>query len=157
MNIRQANLKDANHISELISDLALKYIAPNCTSEGLNLLIRSMKPEMIAQYMSTNCLYHIIEENNQIAGVIAIRDNSHLFHMFVAAEFQGKGLAKILWHHAREICLKNGNTGTFTVNSAINAKSVYLKLGFKPISAIRTHKGILDIPMTLKLAAADNN
>ena len=157
MNIRQANLKDVNHISELISDLALKYIAPNCTSDGLNLLIRSLKPKMIAQYMTTNCLYHILEENNQIAGVIAIRDNSHLFHMFVADEFQGKGLAKMLWHHAREICLKSGNTGSFTVNSAVNAKSVYLKFGFEPISEVRTHKGILDIPMTLNLATNSNN
>jgi len=155
MNIRQANLKDVNQISELISDLSLKYIAPDCKSEGLNLLIRSMKPEMITQYMSTNCLYHVVEDNNQIAGVIAIRDNSHLFHMFVADKFQGKGLARMLWHHAKDLCLLNGNTGTFTVNSALNAKSVYLKLGFKPISGVRTHKGILDIPM--QITSTDNN
>jgi N-acetylglutamate synthase-like GNAT family acetyltransferase len=155
MHIRQANLKDVNQISELISNLSLKYIAPDCTSEGLNLLIRSMKPEMITQYMSTNCLYHVVEDNNQIAGVIAIRDNSHLFHMFVADKFQGKGLAKMLWHHAKDLCLLNGNTGTFTVNSALNAKSVYLKLGFKPISGVRTHKGILDIPM--QITYTDNN
>ena len=77
--------------------------------------------------------------------------------VFVAAEFQGKGLAKMLWQHAREICLKNGNTGSFTVNSAVNAKPVYLKLGFKPISEVRTHKGILDIPMTFNLAVNGNN
>jgi len=42
------------------------------------------------------------------------------------------------------------------VNSALNAESVYLKLGFKPISGVRTNKGILDIPMTLKLAIGNN-
>jgi len=36
-------------------------------------------------------------------------------------------------------------------------ESVYLKLGFKPISGVRTNKGILDIPMTLNLASTGNN
>ncbi|PAJ73983.1 GNAT family N-acetyltransferase [Pseudoalteromonas sp. NBT06-2] len=149
MFIKQATHKDVNEISELISRLSLKYIAPNCSDQGIELLIESMKPNSLTQYMNTNYLYHIIKDDNVLVGVIAIRDNSHLFHMFVADTYQGKGIAKKLWLYAKGVCFKNGNVGKFTVNSALNAKSVYLKLGFKPIAGIRENKGVKDIPMIL--------
>jgi len=156
MKIRQANYADVNKISTLLCNLSLKYIAPHCSDEGIELLIKSMQPDSIVQYMNSNCLYHIIEVNNVLAGVIAMRDNRHLFHMFVADNYQGNGLAKKLWLYAKNVCLINGNHGHFTVNSAVNAQAVYLKLGFKPLSGIRDNQGIKDIPMILKPTRLNN-
>ncbi|EFP95378.1 hypothetical protein VIBC2010_15124 [Vibrio caribbeanicus ATCC BAA-2122] len=39
----------------------------------------------------------------------------------------------------------------FTVNSAINAKSVYLSFGFVETQGIRNRSGMIDIPMVLNI------
>ncbi|MFA0492056.1 GNAT family N-acetyltransferase [Vibrio splendidus] len=40
----------------------------------------------------------------------------------------------------------------FTVNSAVNAESVYSRFGFKRTEGIRNRQGMIDIPMLLDLA-----
>nr|WP_297893633.1 GNAT family N-acetyltransferase [Shewanella sp.] len=44
-----------------------------------------------------------------------------------------------------------GNPGTFTVNSAVNALPIYQRFGFIAQSDIRERGGIRDIPMQLVL------
>lgn len=51
-------------------------------------------------------------------GVVGVRDNSHLYHLFVAKPFQGCGLGRRLWEHAKAQYLAAGNPGVFTVNRA---------------------------------------
>jgi len=83
--------------------------------------------------------------------VIGIKENSHLYHLFVADPFQGRGHAQQLWQHAKAECLASGNPGVFTVNSALNAAPVYRKWGFEPLCEVRERSGIKDIPMRLLL------
>jgi GNAT superfamily N-acetyltransferase len=156
MQIRQASNQDAARISELLIRLAEQDILPSCTISGGQKLLQSMSPDAIAGYLNGSFRYHLLEEQAQLGkgrlvGVIGMRDNSHLYHLFVAETHQGLGLGKRLWLHAKDECLANGNTGRFTVNSALNAKNVYLKLGFVPLGTIRENQGIKDIPMELVL------
>ncbi|SFC06617.1 Acetyltransferase (GNAT) domain-containing protein [Pseudoalteromonas denitrificans DSM 6059] len=113
--------------------------------------MQSMSVESIQRYIDTNYQYLVCEDQSKIMAVIAIRDNSHLFHLFVSDTYQGKGLAKRLWLLAANNSITQGNTGYFTVNSALNAQKIYLKLGFTPVSEVRIRKGIKDIPMEIYL------
>jgi GNAT superfamily N-acetyltransferase len=160
MKIRQASNQDAARISELLIRLAEQDILPSCTVSGGQKLLESMSPDAIAGYLNGTFRYHLVEEQvaeqaldpqKRLVGVIGMRDNSHLYHLFVAKTHQGLGLGKRLWLHAKDECLAKGNTGRFTVNSALNAQNVYLKLGFVPLGAIRENHGIKDIPMELVL------
>ena len=45
--------------------------------------------------------YSVAEYGSFLAGVVAGRDGTHLFHLFVASEFQRQGLAMRLWYNAR--------------------------------------------------------
>ena len=44
-----------------------------------------------------------------LAGVIAVRDTTHVHHLFVAPEFQRKGLAGKLWARAKADAVSSGN------------------------------------------------
>jgi GNAT superfamily N-acetyltransferase len=156
MKIRQASYGDATKISELVIRLAVQDILPSCSASGGQTLLESMSPDAIAGYLGGSYHYYLLEDHTPagqkpLVGVIGIRDNNHLYHLFVAKTHQGLGLGKRLWLHAKDECLAKGNTGRFTVNSALNAQNVYLKLGFTPLGAIRENQGIKDIPMELVL------
>ena len=151
MKIRAARHTDVEAISQLIEPLVTKYISPSCSEQGVEILLRSMSGQSIENYFSAGYQYWLGEIDNQLMAVIGIKDNSHLYHLFVADCFQGKGHAHQLWQHAKAECLALGNPGIFTVNSALNATPVYRKWGFEPVSEVRQRSGIKDIAMRLQL------
>ncbi len=91
-------------------------------------------------------------KKSEIIGVAGIRDSSHLFHLFVSDNYQGQGLSRKLWERIKSEALTNGNSGRFTVNSAINSESIYLSFGFIRTGEIRNRDGMIDIPMELETA-----
>ncbi len=86
-----------------------------------------------------------------MAGVVALRNNRHLYHLFVAPEFQGRGLGRQLWSHAREFALGTGNPGEFTVNASRNAVVVYERFGFAPVGPEVQQHGVAFVPMRLTM------
>ena len=66
----------------------------------------------------------------RVVGVVGVRDNSHVHHMFVAERYQRCGLATDLWRVAREACLEAGTPARFTVFSSKYALGVYRAFGF---------------------------
>jgi len=151
MKIRTARYADVEAISQLIAPLVIKHILPGCSEQGAEILLKSMNSESIENYFSFGYQYWLGEVDNQLMAVIGIKENSHLYHLFVADPFQGRGHAQQLWQHAKAECLASGNPGVFTVNSALNAAPVYRKWGFEPLCEVRERSGIKDIPMRLLL------
>ncbi len=117
MEIRAATLKDAPFISALLRELTGRFIAHELSEEAAGRLLESMDEAAIREYMASGCRYRVAEENGEVIGVAAVKDNSRLFHLFVAEGFQRKGLARRLWDVARETCLRAGNPGVFTTVS----------------------------------------
>lgn len=149
MTLRQAQLSDALKMSELITILAKEHILPSCSALGGQRLLAAMNLESMEGYLAGPFRYYLAEQEGVLAGLVGMRDNSHLYHLFVANTHQGQGLARRLWDMAKADCQTRGNQGRFTVNSAINAQEVYLKLGFVALGGIRDNQGIKDIPMAL--------
>ena len=108
-----------------------------------------MTADAISQNMQSGYSYHVAEFKGLIKGVVAVRDNTHLYHLFVAEQFHRKGIAKKLWQHAMKECLRDGNTGEFTVNSSAYALGVYRKLGFVAQSGPQEKNGVVFYPMKL--------
>jgi len=130
LSMRPATLDDADTISALITSLAEQYITGEFTEEGRATLLRSMTPDAIRSHIAEGYRYHVAEASGNLAGVVATRDNAHLYHLFVAERFHGQGLARELWLLASRACLKEGNPGQFTVNSSRFAVGFYEKMGF---------------------------
>ncbi|CCN72906.1 GNAT family N-acetyltransferase [Vibrio nigripulchritudo] len=151
IDIRKAEISDAKAISELILPLTKKYVCPTCDASVHSILLNSMSEESIGKYLSTNYNYVVaISTNNEVVGVAGIRDQTHLYHLFVDDNFQGNGLSRKLWETAKEEAIRKGNNGKFTVNSAVNSEGVYLRFGFKRTEGIRNRQGMVDIPMVLE-------
>jgi len=151
MEISKATVADAKAISELIIPLVRKYILPTCSGDGVNILLGSMNVQSITGYIESGCNYYKAMEQGEVVAVVGVRDNAHLYHLFVKEEYQGRGLAIELWELVKDECITKGNRGTFTVNSAVSAAGLYRKLGFIDQSDTRERGGIKDIPMLLTI------
>lgn len=156
MEIRAANRSDAAAISDLLTRLSKKFITPAFNDEGRNNLLQSMTPRAIESFFAQGFRYHIGLVDDRIVGVVGTRDNSHLFHLFVDEQFQGKGYAAQLWAVGSRACIDSGeNPGYFTVNSSLNAQAVYKSWGFTPTGSVREGGGVKDVPMRLNLSGSD--
>lgn len=142
MEIRTATVTEAKTISEMIRSLSQQFFSfpDGKDAEGF---LRSIGEDAVAEYITgENFSYYVGEEKGKIVGAIAIRDNKHLYHLFVLASCQGRQLGRQLWEHAKAHALGSGNRGEFTVNSSLNAVPVYHAFGFEPTSQMRQANGI---------------
>ena len=150
MSIRAATIADAEAISALITDLSEPfYTSP--TREGAEPFLTSVSPEAQRGYIAAgNFSYYVAESDCRLAAVVALRDNSHLFHLFVAKPLQGTGLARRLWNVVKTNAMATGNPGQFTVNSSLNAVPIYEKFGFVRKGDVQYMHGISFQPMQLQ-------
>jgi GNAT superfamily N-acetyltransferase len=142
VKVETASPADAEEISALIIELSQPfYVSPSRT--GAEPFIASISPEAERSYISAdNFSFYVARSKSQLAGVVALRDNSHLFHLFVARAFQGNRLARQLWNIVKSEALQAGNHGSFTVNSSLNAIPIYEKFGFICQGEIQRMHGI---------------
>lgn len=153
MRIRPATPADAAAISALIMGFAPTFtVHPD--GAGAEEFFAGITPAAIAGYLqSPEYAYLVAEEDGTVAGAVAIRGNTHLYHLFVDPAFQGRGLSRRLWEMAKEAALRAGNPGEFTVNSSLNAIPVYERFGFQPTNARIEMNGIAFLPMKLTIVA----
>lgn len=149
MNIRRGSLSDGKAIAELIASFQ-PLLTLDPSGAGAEKYIASVSESAEREYLeSSRYLYLVLELDAKIAGFVAVRDGSHLFHLFVAAEHQRRGYARALWNEALARLQDRDRPRPFTVNSSLNAVPVYARLGFVPVgSRIQAH-GIAFQPMRL--------
>ena len=149
MQVRPASEADAPALSGLIRGLSGPFfLLPN--GEGAEIFLRSISEPAIRGYVTAeNFWYQVAESNGQLVGIVAVRDNSHLFHLFVAPAFQGKGTARWLWLLAKAHACSTGNPGRFTVNSSLGAVPIYERFGFVASGPTVAKHGISFQPMVL--------
>ncbi len=150
VNIRIAGIDEAEVISTLIYALAEKYVAPEFPDHAANALLVSMLPEGIRKHMRGGSRYHIAEFNGQVIGAISMKDNKHLYHLFVATAYQHQGVARGLWLASLAASQATGYTGEYTVNSSRLTLEIYEKLGFVAQPVTRTRDGVISIPMVYR-------
>ncbi|HRC84423.1 MAG TPA: GNAT family N-acetyltransferase [Thermoanaerobaculia bacterium] len=150
MNFRPATTSDAAGVSALIGSFLLEYTV-DPTGAGAEEFLATVSEEAERGYIaSPNIEFLVAEEGSTLAGFIAIRDHSHVFHLFVDRRFQGRGLARELWERARSRALEAGGDGAFTVNSSPRAVPVYGRFGFVESGSRIEKHGIAVFPMRLE-------
>ncbi|MGI9318919.1 MAG: GNAT family N-acetyltransferase [bacterium] len=155
--IRKAGEADVPEISSLLLVLSRRYITPSFSSEGERKLLESMSSEKIHEYIESGYKYFVAEIDGRIVGAAAIKENRHLYHLFVAEDCQKQGLGRTLWEEAKSDALKQGNAGAFTVNSSPNAAKFYERIGFVVEGDSVTASGITHVPMRYKESAVNRN
>jgi GNAT superfamily N-acetyltransferase len=154
--IRVAISADAPAISALIQSLAHLFFALP-SGEGAEKFTQSMQATPLQDFIQrADINYWLGEDDGQFCGVVAVREHKHLQHLFVVPAYQGRGIGKALWLHARAYALKAGNSGVFTVNASMNAVAVYERFGFAATGAAIVANGLRFVPMQLKLTESTN-
>lgn len=150
MKIQPASREDASAISSLIKGVAHYFtLSPN--GEGAEAFLKTIEPDAIESYIvSDEFSYFVGMLDEQLAGVVCIRNNKHLFHLFVDPKYQRKGIAYALWQHARGAAVRAGRNEGFTGNSTPYAVPVYERFGFKASGARSETNGIAYVSMQLE-------
>ncbi len=151
MIFRAATESDAAAIAALILSFREEYMI-DPSGKGAEVFLASVSEEAERGYIGSSRYWYLVGEfAGMLAGVIAMRDRTHVFHLFVARAFQGRGLARELWERACNALAQAGELGEFTVNSSVAAVPVYGRFGFEQTSSIVQMHGISFVPMRRKL------
>ncbi|GGY20967.1 GNAT family N-acetyltransferase [Massilia dura] len=154
LTIRPATVADATAIGSLVLDL-LPYLTVHPQGLGAEKFISNVGIDAQRRYLGQdNFRYHVALRGDELLGVVAVRDNTHLFHLFVREALHGQGLGQRLWQLARDEAIAKGNPGSFTVNAAGRAAGWYVRLGFVQVAERIEHDGIVDVPMRWESGAA---
>lgn len=156
MDIRPLDAADvpvlAPAMAALLRSLALEFIVHESTPVGAATFLAENDERGIRSYLARGHVFHVALDGDRLAGFIAIRDNSHLFHLFVGTPWQRQGLARRLWHVARAAAIARGGDGNFTVNASNYAVAAYERLGFVRVAPTQCLRGLLFNPMQLAWA-----
>lgn len=151
MQIRPAQNEDAPAISALIHRL-LPYCTIDPSGAGAEQFLETITPNAIVGYIeASNFDYMLGVVEQAIVGIVAVRDDSHLYHLFVDESAHGKGYARQLWEHAKARAAARGNATKFTVNSSVFALPVYAEFGFLAVTEKQEKHGLAYIGMELNL------
>jgi ribosomal protein S18 acetylase RimI-like enzyme len=151
LTIRRATVDDVSAISALINDL-MPYLTLDPQGAGAEQFIANMTPSAIERYV-TEPIYHyqVGFIGEELAGVVALRGNTHLFHMFVPAALHRQGIGRQLWQAARAQAIAAGNADVITVNASNYAVPMYRNLGFEETAARIEEHGIAYTPMQYEM------
>ena len=144
--IRKARESDARGISDLLMSLKHYFLA-DPESDELKPFIESLQADATTERIaSTEIDYHVAENEGELCGVIAIREKSHVYHLFVRSDAHRRGIARALFDHAR----RHSGANTFTVNSSPYATRAYERLGFKATGPQCSENGLDFVPMVFE-------
>ncbi len=156
MDIRPLDAADVPDLvpamAALLRSLALEFIVHESTPVGAATFLAENDEHGIRGYLARGHIFHVALDGDRLAGFIAIRDNSHLFHLFVGTAWQRQGLARRLWHAARAAAIARGGDGNFTVNASNYAVAAYERLGFVRVAPTQCLRGLSFNPMQLAWA-----
>lgn len=144
IRLREATADDAAAIGELVRGLAHRWIAPDCSDEGVARLLDSMRDANVRARLRDGHHHVVAECGGRIVGVAALRLPSHLYYLFVAEAVQRRGIARRLWEAVRE---RADPAAPVTVNASRHALPAYLKLGFEPLDGEHFERGLRYTPM----------
>jgi GNAT superfamily N-acetyltransferase len=147
MEIRPLVTADIPAVSALLRELAKEYIVHESPPEGASNFLAENDEMGVRGFLARGHVYHVAVVEGQLAGFVAVRDRSHLFHLFVGKRWHRRGIARSLWEVARDAALASGGEGAFTVNSSNYAVPVYEAFGFVRVGPTQCAKGLYYNPM----------
>ena len=152
LTYRQMKVEDILEVSNLVASVFNELVAPEYSSEGVQEFYGYIEPTALRARFQTNHFSLIALAQNKVVGMIEIRDYNHVSLLFVAQDYQRRGISKALLFRAIKICQGNeSQPSEISVNSSSFAVPIYEKLGFNRVGERQIRNGIGFIPMVLKL------
>lgn len=142
MEIMQIESSNLSQITQLVSDVFMKFEAPDYSDEGIKAFFDTAINNQ--EYMHSLVVYGAYIDD-KLVGTIATRDNgNHIALFFVDGAYHNQGIGRKLF----EVVVQKATSDRITVNSSPYAKDIYHHLGFKDTAEEQIVTGIRFIPMT---------
>ncbi|MDR3563325.1 MAG: GNAT family N-acetyltransferase [Negativicutes bacterium] len=140
--------EDVEAVVAMVTGVFDRFIAPGLASEGIREFYRFIRPEAMRVRMAGGGEQLVVRRGKDLAGMIEVREGSHISLLFIAADFQRQGVARRLLAAAEErLRQRRPEAVRMTVNAAPAAVGVYEKLGFEAVCPLQEKFGIRFIPM----------
>lgn len=140
-------------LSEFIREIFDEFIAADFSEEGVLEFYKYISPEKMKERHRNHFFLFAVDNNDQLSGLMEIRDNKHIALMFIKKEMQRKGIGKKLLSAAIEKCRKeNPSLEKITVHSGANSLEAYKGMGFLETDQEKVSHGIRYTPMELKIS-----
>ena len=142
--IKIEKISDLDSLSNLVLNSFDKFVAPDYSEEGVKTFYSFFdQGKLLDKTLENGDSIFIAKENNEITGLLATRNKSHVSLLFVDEKHQKKGIGKKLFN----ILCETIEAEKITVNSSPFAEKIYEKLGFIKLSPMQEKDGIKFIPM----------
>lgn len=154
--IRLATEADAAAIGVLVRRATRQDVLPDQSPRAAAHLLAGMTARAERVRIREGKRYFVAEIDRRIIGVVATRDDAHVFRLFVSRRWRRCGIAGALLRRAVADARRRAGTRTFTLNASRFAVEAYLRLGFR-ISGRTVAKGpgrVVTTPMRLRLPKA---
>ena len=154
IHYRLAGPQDAIAIGVLARRVTRRWILPEQPASAAPPLLLGMNALVIRGKILAGQRFHLAwDDDGCLVGVAAVRENSHLFQLFVTTRMHGHGIARRLWLRAMRDAMRRAGTRRFTLNASAMAVPVYRHFGFVPSGPATTGStGLVTQPMHLELA-----
>jgi len=155
-SIRLAREADARAIGVLVRRVTRQDVLPGQPAGAAAHLMETMSARNERARIREGKRYHVAEMDGRIVGVVATRDDSHVFRLFVGRRWRGLGIARRLLDRAVADCRRRAGTQTITLNASAFAVGAYRRLGFVSKGRLipRGPGGVVAMPMVLELRGA---
>lgn len=147
MNIREIEEKDIEAVSAVCLASFSKSVAGTLSEEGVLTFSKIASSDAFLNRMQEDNVMLVAECDEEIKGVIELKEGRHVAMLFVAPEKQMKGIGRRLLSSA----LSYARVGTVTVRASLSSVPAYKKYGFECKGDIAESAGLVYQPMEIEL------
>lgn len=142
LEIRKILKEEMEEAIKLVWKVFLEYEAPDYSEEGIREFKKCIDNNT---WINERDFYGAYDEKNNVLGVIATKDITHIALFFVDRKYHKQGIGRKLYNKIKSL----NNNGFFTVNSSPYAHEVYKHLGFIDTDIEQCVNGLRFYPMKM--------
>ena len=139
--------------ANMINNVFDEFVGKDYSEEGKKSFKNFVEENSVFERLKNSCnKAYVAKYNDEIIGILEIKNNNHISLFFVKKEYHKKGVGKKLFEYfINKIKQENIGINKITVNSSICAENIYSRFGFVKINDIQEKNGIIFIPMECNL------
>ena len=152
--IKEVSKTDLKQALDLVNEVFSEFVAVDYSEQGNKSFEDYLKvkyDEMSSDIETGHKKLWGFYQDDEIIGVIATRDISHIALMFVDKRYHRKGIARQLFDNVLAEMNNSAGITQMTVNSSPYAVTAYERLGFTKTAEQQEKDGIIYIPMARPL------
>lgn len=152
MGIRILQADDIPAVSQLCLDAFMAAVAPQLSEQGVETFRQIASADNFQQRSVLDNTMLVYEQDEEIKGVVELREGRHISMLFVSPLAQKQGVGRALMAAIRSYY----RTSIITVSASLSSVPAYQQFGFMPVGEPEEKAGLLYQPMEMALEAVQD-